>query len=246
MKAKKILLASVAGTVVAPAAATAADMPVKAAPKAVAAPVAVAPSWAGLYLGVHAGAAWHKAKADTNGTYYGDQHLSDKKSGFIGGGLIGYNLQSGIFVYGVEADISGLSAKATAFQDSPVSRESIDSDIRWMATARARLGLATGNLLTFVTGGVAFADIRNTWTYQEDCCSVKWSESKVKAGPVFGVGAEYMFSPNWTARVEGLWANFGESTVRIGRSSGGGTVSDKPTTFKNRVTVVRGALNYKF
>jgi outer membrane immunogenic protein len=256
MRAKGILLASVAGTAAAPAAANAADIPAKAAPKATAAPVvAVAPAWAGLYVGVHAGVAWHKAKADTSGTYYGDQHLADTKAGFIGGGLIGYNLQAGNIIYGLEADISGLSAKAkdanrVSLEGTPVARYNLESDIDWMATLRGRLGVTTGDLLIFVTGGVAWADINNKLTYTDVCCfsgaKMHWSSSKVKTGPVLGGGFDYMFSPNWIGRVEALWADFGKTTVKdfTGSHPTGG--QSKTTTFKNSVVVVRGALSYRF
>jgi len=256
MKAKGILLASVAGTIVAPVAAHAADMPVKAAPKPVAAPVVVAPSWAGLYVGVHAGAAWHKAKADSNGYY--EPKLSDTKTGFAGGGLIGYNLQSGIVVYGVEADITGLNGKATDFKwvgdgSQAATRDAkydFQSKIDWMATLRARLGVTTGNLLIYVTGGVAWAEINNKLTYTDHCCfggaRMTWSDNKTKTAPVFGGGFEYMFSPNWIGRVEGLWADFGTSDKIKMKSRDFPTISSKTTTFNNKVTVVRGALSYKF
>jgi len=257
MKAKGILLASVAGTVVAPVAAGAADMPVKAAPKPAAAPVVVAPSWVGPYIGVHAGAVWHKARADTTGTYYGPQHLSDTKVGFIGGGLIGYNLfQSGALVAGLEADISGLSAKATDTDILSccggipnIARYKLESDIDWMVTLRARLGLlAAQNLLVFVTGGVAWADINNKLTYR-DCCfsgSMNWTANKTKTGPVVGGGIDYLFSPNWIGRVEGLWASFGKTRTSDWTGGHDTNGSTKATTFKNSVVIARGALIYKF
>src|SRR5262245_24825592 len=85
--------------------ASAADMPVKARPVVVA-----APSWAGFYLGASLGAVWHEVEyADFS---FGPGPTAEgRKAGIIGGGHIGYNLQSGNIVYGVEADISGSSAK---------------------------------------------------------------------------------------------------------------------------------------
>jgi outer membrane immunogenic protein len=259
-KAKSVLLASVAGTMAAPMA-NAADMPVKAQPKAAAAPaIAMAPSWAGLYLGVHAGATWHKASVDQPDAYYSPLHFSDTKTGFIGGGLIGYNLQSGMVVYGLELDISGLDAKTSdsdivffgpgGNSGSPMVKRTWESDIDWMSTARVRLGLATGNLLTFITGGVAFADIHDKVTVSNIQPfflpgSTTWSENKIKTGPVLGGGFDYMFSPNWIGRVEGLWADFGKTTITKGHGNYIGN-NNKTTTFKNQLVVVRGALAYKF
>ena len=111
--ADRRLLAGAASIVVAPivgiAASHAADMPLKAPQPA---PVAT-PMWAGWYVGLSAGGAWESnywfrdctdLPAQDNGTHKG--------SAFIGGGQIGYNWQRGNFVYGLEADISGLT-KAT-------------------------------------------------------------------------------------------------------------------------------------
>jgi outer membrane immunogenic protein len=254
MKAKSVLLASVAGTMAAPMA-NAADMPVKAQPRPTAAPaIAMAPSWAGLYLGVHAGAAWHKAKADSPNTYY-SPNLSDTKTGFAGGGLIGYNMQFGSIIAGAEADITGLSAKVKQSEAEsccgglPGGKYTHESNIDWMATLRARLGVTTGNLLIFVTGGVAWADIDNKLTYRGGGVfggsTQTWSVSQTKTGPVFGGGFDYMFSPNWIGRVEALWADFGKtSTSKVGGSLP--SLHTKTTTFNDSVVIVRGALAYKF
>lgn len=247
MKAKDILLVSVAGSVVAPVAASAADLPVKAAPQAAPA-VAVAPSWAGPYLGVHAGVAWHKAKAEQPGNYYGSIHFSDTKTGFAGGGLVGYNLQSGAIVAGLEADLSGLDAKVSGKQPAQGATNSFSSDMDWMATLRARLGIANGNLLTFITAGVAWADIKNKFILQS-CCTfagtTTWTDDKTRTGIVLGGGFDYMFTPNWIGRIEGLWADFGKHSINDGKGNAVGS-TQKNTTFKNKVVVVRGALLYKF
>jgi hypothetical protein len=92
--------------------AQAADMPVKAQryyePSA---------SWAGWYIGAHAGAAWHQTSAnvldqDSEEFPFGSTF---SKTGFIGGGQIGYNWQHGNFVFGLEGDISGLTGKNSLF-----------------------------------------------------------------------------------------------------------------------------------
>ena len=255
MKTTGVLLATVAGTIVAPVA-NAADMPIKVQRGATAAPVVAAvPSWAGLYVGVHAGVAMHRAQAHHDGGYYGSSllNLENTKTGFIGGGQIGYNLQFGNVVVGVEGDVSGLDGKtkaaSTFFTNTPfASNSTATSEINWMATARARLGLTTGNLLVFVTGGVAWAEIENNW--RENIINYNtgatWSEKKTKTAPVFGVGAEYMFTPNWTGRLEALFADFGDTTINTGHFDSSSYTPGEPTTFKNRVMVVRGALNYKF
>jgi outer membrane immunogenic protein len=86
-------------------------------PKKVA-PVYVPPSysWTGCYIGANAGGAWqkvHNTLTATNGTpaYFGVAVLPDvsrngtdslESGGFIGGGQVGCNYQSGVVVWGLE------------------------------------------------------------------------------------------------------------------------------------------------
>jgi len=57
-------------------------------------------SWSGLYLGGHVGYGWSEIDWQ-DGIAAGHDG-----SGWLAGGQIGYNLQAGRLVYGVEADIS--------------------------------------------------------------------------------------------------------------------------------------------
>ncbi len=86
---KKFLIAAgVLGLMAAPA--VAADMPRKAAPAPMYAPLPVM-TWAGFYAGVNAGYGWASGGLD----------------GFVGGGQLGYNWQSGNLVFGIEGDFQG-------------------------------------------------------------------------------------------------------------------------------------------
>jgi len=124
---KKILLSTTA-LVGMTALAAAADLPRRTvAPAPVAAPVVVAPAftWTGFYAGVNAG--W--GFSDDRG-FNGNQNLTvpafgggtfavvpqggggggffngngGDSDGFVGGGQVGFNIQAGLFVFGIEAD----------------------------------------------------------------------------------------------------------------------------------------------
>src|SRR5437660_648005 len=84
--------------------AQAADMPIKA-PRY----IEPAADWTGWYMGVHAGAAWQQTSANVLENDEFPFGSTFSKTGFIGGGQIGYNWQRGNFVFGLEGDISGLS-----------------------------------------------------------------------------------------------------------------------------------------
>ena len=247
MKIKSsIVVATAAGAALAPNA-YAADMPVKA-PKVSA---FQAWQWTGFHVGVHLGYAWQSA--ESLGTYFDGatpaavNHLS-KADGFVGGGQIGYNWQSGMFVYGLEADISYLSGSGTATSTQNVDEFVFTSTnrVNWLGTVRGRLGaVLNGNTLIYVTGGWAFAGVKNDHSEVEVNSTnvATWTDHSTRSGYAVGGGIEHMINPAWTVRVEGLYADLGDETVSpVGTCN----TTCAPVTFSNEVLMVRGALNYKF
>jgi outer membrane immunogenic protein len=220
-------------------------MPVKAPP-----PVVVAPSWAGFYIGVNAGAAWNHAEFTALGLVGGLQpfgfpngtkYWSPDKAGFTGGGQVGYNFQSGGFVYGVEADLNFVSNKASVTQAAVTIVPTLTSTTKldWMGTVRGRLGVALSPTLIYVTGGWAFAHFEDTVTTPG--VTIPANVSKTRSGWTAGGGIEHMFARNWTAKIEALYADFGKWDGLL--TGFGGTYR---TQFEHQVLTVRGGLNYKW
>ena len=240
------------------------------------APAYYAPSWAGFYIGGNIGAARHNARFDdfntgnegnpgtesAGGCLLNCGSYLSNKTGFIGGGQIGYNWQSGSFVYGLEADASWLDAKAftdwfpTRDNGNVTSTQSID----WLATVRGRAGLAVDRTLLYITAGVAFAGVKNsidtTFTCPRcdpaDNFSLIYNDTRV--GWAVGGGIEHMLTPNWTLRAEALWVDLGQSdriklttptVVGCGGdcNSGGEHFSAR---FANDLVIARVGINYKF
>lgn len=237
-KNKGFLLATAAtGAAAFAPGAMAADMPLKAAPVV----VPPAASWAGFYIGVHAGVAWHQAHSSTS--YDGFPlyaQSTNNKTGFIGGGQIGYNWQNGNFVFGLEADGSWLSAKAA--DELHIDGYSIGPShkIDWLSTVRSRFGLAVGNTMVYVTGGVAFGGVKNRFGFD---FNTQVSESKTRVGWAVGGGVEHMWTRNWTVALEGMFVDLGRSTASAPAFVGG---PSKSTRFSNQVVIGRAKLNYKW
>jgi outer membrane immunogenic protein len=239
MGKRGFLIATSAGFAAAAAmpGAQAADMPVKA--QRYYEPAA---SWAGWYIGAHAGAAWQKADVNSNGYFFdkGKVLLSSasiSKTGFIGGGQIGYNWQHGNFVFGIEADGSGLSGRASASVGSDAATYS--SRISWLSTVRGRFGLAVGDTMAYMTAGVAFGGVRNSVALSPpNSDDSSHSSSKTKTGWTVGGGVEHMLNRNWTIGLEGLFVDLGRSTID---TDGFGTFQ-----FNNQAIIGRLKVNYKF
>jgi outer membrane immunogenic protein len=245
---KKILLSTVSLFALA-SAAGAADMPLKAAP------LPVAPTWAGFYLGIQGGVADHRGsiKDLDNFAFGGTATYSTSKTGGIFGANAGYNFQSGNLVYGVEADWNWIGAKATATVAPSILPVTTSFDVRWLATARARLGLAADATLFYVTGGAAFGQVDNNVTVFNPLGTTirgTFSQNTTKVGWTVGGGVEHMFGPHWTARAEVSYVDLGRSTVNCtpGTSNclvfGGG--STYRGEFRNSLVLGLLALDYKF
>src|SRR5262245_39355553 len=99
LAASSIAIASVS-------AANAADLPIRKAP--VAAP---AWSWIGFYIGAHVGAGWGTIETQVPGGAFA--FSSGTVNGFLGGGQVGFNWQTGPIVLGVEADASWTNIQGT-------------------------------------------------------------------------------------------------------------------------------------
>jgi outer membrane immunogenic protein len=208
------------------------------------------PTWTGFYVGLNAGYAWghsDPALVDAFLTLANPPGLNPR--GFIGGGQIGYNWQSGQWVFGAEVDLSGLNAKADAtispfFAFKGTNGVSWSSQYDWLFTARLRGGFTVApNWLLYATGGLAVTHVNDSAcnTLVSGCSGgVRWSDSSNLTGGTIGGGIETMFAPNWTARVEYLYAKFKDTTLSP-------SISGFPQfSFDHNLNVVRFAINYKF
>jgi outer membrane immunogenic protein len=168
--------------------------------------------------------------------------------GFIGGGQIGYNWQFyNSLVAGLEADIQGVansSGGRTGISSVPVANDatigngtvftaitSARGNLQYLGTVRGRLGwLVTPTLLLYGTGGLAYGGVTlNTATTVTASNSV-WANgqtaafggvnfSNTQVGWTAGGGLEWMFFPNWSAKVEYLYYDLGTVTQNFAIAS---------------------------
>jgi outer membrane immunogenic protein len=266
---RKTLLASVSAAVLSSSAVMAADMPTKARSMP-----ASTPTWTGFYVGLNAGYAWGNsdpsliADVTVQPFFFGGTTAAPpslKPRGFIGGGQAGYNWQMGQWLFGGEIDFSGLSAQADAslspfFVGKGGQAVTWSSKYDWLFTARLRGGfLVAPNWLLYATGGLAVTHVKDSIVCNAppggQCATfaspqVVWSESKTLAGGTIGGGIETMFAPNWTARVEYLFAKFKQTSPpnTFIANVGDPTTTALPplSSFNHNLNVVRFAINYKF
>jgi outer membrane immunogenic protein len=239
---KKYFLATVSVLALSTAG-NASDLPAKASPYA---PVA-APIWTGFYLGIQGGVARHDATIDDH-CFTACATYERSKTGGALGGLIGYNLQQGSFVYGLEGDWNWIGSKINETFNDGFAQTS--NGLKWLATVRGRAGLAVDATLVYFTGGVAFGHVKNSIAALnfDGSTSGSFSESKTKTGWTAGVGVEHIFSRHWTARAEFRYVDLG-TTRGTGCTPGTSTFCSDfnyRSDFSNTLMMGLVGLNYKF
>jgi outer membrane immunogenic protein len=246
--------------------ASAADLPRRA--MAPMAPIMTVPvfTWTGFYVGVHAGYAFGDADIRTSGNAANTianvnalarpPSLSFDQDGFIGGAQIGYNMQFGMFVAGVEADISytDLSARQSYFSPTPFNnnpaglRSTFSQDLEYLGTVRARLGVAFDRALVYVTGGLAYGDVSYRADFFNPAGGLQFtgSKSSVETGYTIGAGVEYAFTNNLTLKAEYLYYDLGSRNVLVNATPTGGGSNSYTSRFETEGHIARVGLNYKF
>lgn len=145
-------------------------------------------NWAGPYAGVNVGYQWGSV-----------DNTSTNPSGLEGGVQGGYNWQNGQFVYGVETDLQ-ISGADDTFAPYKFSNP-------WFGTLRARGGIAMNNVLFYGTVGLAYGGLKGE--------SAGLTETKTEIGWTAGLGAEVGFTPNWSAKIEYLYADLSNRTYSV-------------------------------
>jgi outer membrane immunogenic protein len=182
-------------------AAHAADVTARPAPYAPPPPVSALRgfSWTGFYVGGNIGGAW--SNRDVTDTF-----LDGNNGVFIGGGQLGFNWQVSNFVLGFEADFDGATKNnnntGTVFVPALATIQ-VSSNDSWITTLAARFGVTNGYWLLYGKAG-------GGWVGSDDFIvtnlrtgsSITTSNNNTNRGWLLGVGVEWAFASNWSAKVE--------------------------------------------
>jgi outer membrane immunogenic protein len=231
---KKLLL-STAALIGFTSLAAAADLPVRAAPPA---PIAAVPvfTWTGFYAGIHG--AWIRNDVDairstdtTVPAALTPARISLYDDGFGGGAQVGYLMQFGSIVAGIEADITATdigrsrSVALTVARDTVTTR--VSSDMDFFGTVKGRLGVTFPSFLPFfqqsmiyATGGLGYADINNRVRVTDGIDVISGRGDDIKVGFVVGGGTESAITRNISIKTETLYYNLEDDTVTTSTVAG--------------------------
>lgn len=243
---KKILLGFAATASLAAAApALAADLPPAPAPQYYKAPPPPPPisTWEGFYIGAEGGGGWGRAEQTDSTGSSGRFNVS----GGLAGGTLGYNWQFNNVVLGLEgdgswADIDGSTGGIGGACGGGGGYCS--AKLEALGTVRGRLGYAFGNVLPYVTGGLAVGDLHGA--EGGGAGTAFGSGSSTVAGWTVGGGLEWMFMPHWSIKAEYLHVDLGNHDIFTDTLIAPSGTTNVAKSEKFDANLFRVGLNYHF
>jgi outer membrane immunogenic protein len=226
---KKLLLGAAAMIAFA-APALAADLPARTYTKAPAytAPEAVY-NWTGFYIGGNIG-----------GAFAGSNSLEGSGGRFMGGVQGGFDYQFATnWVIGAEAQYDWLANNNNNGVLFPAGTL-VTSNSNQLGSVTGRLGYTWGPALLYAKGGYAWRDNNNIGVSFAGTPVAFTTDGGHKDGYTVGAGLEYMFAPNWSAKLEYQYYNFGSTTFTSGPAEIVGA------RFRDDEQTVKAGINYRF
>jgi outer membrane immunogenic protein len=195
---------------------------------------------------------------------YAVGEVSPHIGGYLLGSDIGYNVQLGSLVLGIEEDISGTNSKGTIacaplslsprLFAAPMFQMNCNSSASWLATATARVGYVWDRLLLYLKGGGAWTNERfsascnlgptngliasQVCTNPADAFSGGLTLNTLRGGEILGFGSEFALTSSWSAKAETDYVSFGNRII---------TASDgSPLNVGMHIWEAKIGVNYRF
>jgi outer membrane immunogenic protein len=211
--------------------ALAADLPARTYSKA---PAYTAPevvyNWTGFYIGGNIG-----------GAFAGNDSLQGSNGRFMGGVQAGFDYQfAPNWVVGIEAQYDWLANNNNNGVLFPATGSVVTANNNQLGSVTGRFGYTWGPALLYAKGGYAWRDSNNFNVVTAGVPVGFTTDGNHRDGYTVGAGLEYMFAPNWSAKLEYQYYNFGSTTFT------GGPVDVIGTRFHDDEHTVKAGLNYRF
>ena len=205
------------------------------------APVVYAYNWTGPYIGAFAGATWGSEDWSTPFPGGATTHDHPDFMGYVAGGQVGYNWQTGRVVLGVEGDYGFTNAEGGRSCDNAgglvtgTFNFTCEAEVQRLASVTGRVGYTWGRALVYAKGGVAFGEV-TAQTSQNSGLAVPPSGNPINGtthwltGWTVGGGMEFALTDRWSARAEYMHYDLGrdhfpvDSGLTADASTSGDTV----------------------
>jgi outer membrane immunogenic protein len=184
--------------------------------------------WTGFYIGGHVG-----------GAFAGSDNLVGNDAAFLGGVQGGFDYQfASNWVTGIEAQYSWMNRNNTgmAFPGGVVVTDRENQ----LGSVTGRLGYTWGPGLLYAKGGYAYREGNNIGVNVAGVPATFTTDGSRQNGWTVGAGLEYMFAPNWSAKAEYQYYNFGSGNFT------GGPAPIVGQRFRDDDHTVKVGVNYRF
>jgi outer membrane immunogenic protein len=254
---KRILMASAVALTAAGGQALAADLPPPMAPPPRAPAVYLPPvpyyNWTGFYVGGNLGAGFSKGSySDSFGSTF---NSSNSNTSFLGGGQVGVNYEfGGGVVIGAEAMFdwapntnNTITATGLGTGAGNTGTGTAQFNNRWLTTATGKLGYALDRVLLYGKGGWAWVGQSNSnvsVTTGGVTSPASLSSNSTLGGWTAGVGVEWAFAGNWSARAEYDYIGLQNQNYTV--TSPSAFNGDVIGTSSRSIQLVTAGVNYKF
>jgi opacity protein-like surface antigen len=206
-------------------------------------------NWTGAYVGgfvggIEGNADWSYQSLPPfpNGT-----NTRTTLAGILAGGTLGYNMQMGPWVIGLESDIGWTAAGGGKSAPCPSGfLFTCEASMDWLATVTGRLGYAFNRLLVYGKGGLAVGEVTASSVFNPRTLNLGDGESPPSAtvfsghdtavGWTIGGGFEFALAQNWSAKAELMYFDLGQKTYQL----------DAPVSIARNGAIGRVGVNYHF
>lgn len=176
-------------------------------------------NWTGAYIGAFGGITGGENNYEVPGV---PGSLDVSSSGALGGVQLGYDYQTGPWVFGAVADI--------AFTNHEATFGPLNSELKYLGTVRARAGYAFDRALFYGHGGFAYGE-----TELSDGID---SFDKTRTGFTVGAGVEYAITDRISFQTEYSYVDLGKDDFTLAP----GAVFNEEVNFH----MIKAAVNFRF
>jgi outer membrane immunogenic protein len=208
-------------------------------------------NWTGFYVGAHVGAGqlvsdWNFPFPCTPCSFFGGRNFDSR---LLGGGQVGFNYQTGSWVWGIEGQFSWTTLHANNI-DLFFADDRNHTKTDFAATLAARIGYAYDRWLAFGKAGGALAHNKYSETDVTGffCTCVLDTASENRLGWMVGGGLEYAFARNWSMKLEYDYMNFGNHRVTLNPTPAAAAMGfgSFDEDISQRISIIKVGINYRF
>jgi outer membrane autotransporter protein len=196
------------------------------------------PIWTGFHIGGQVGFAFFGE--DVASGFFGTPvRFSTNPSGVIGGLEAGYDYQfSPNWLVGAEAELwwslaSGNFNFTTTTPAGGIASGIFNSNQNWYGTFTSRVGYLIDDWVLYAKGGAAWMNADYNLAFSGPFAG--GSINTARSGYAVGLGAEWMFGPGWSTKLEYDYLGFGNNTYALGSVG---------TTVNSHVQLIKVGVNY--